>query len=151
MNAIIFKPGQQVCRILPEHLSVAVTVGASHHLLGLQHILRLAGVGIIGQFGQHAAYHGTGDDLMADLGGQSRGHELMVHSLENDLLKILARKTVFNKAAGGVRMAEHRIHFIKRQPVFYLVLITRADGLHKSGKQTDNFPGIPAIVLENQI
>ena len=147
VDALVAESGQKIGRVLAEYLGIAVAVGAPHGLLHGQHILGLAGVGIVGQLGQHAAHLGSGDHLMADLGGQGGGYELMVHGLENHFLKVLSREAVLDQSAGGVGMADHGVHLVEGQPVFHLVLIAFADGLHKAHEHIDGLPVVPAVVL----
>ena len=147
VDAFVAESGQQIGRILAEHLGVTVAVGAAHGLLHGQHILRLAGVGVVGEVGQHAAHFGSGNNLVADLGRQGGSHKLMVHGLEDHFFKVLARETVLDQSAGGEGVADHGVHFIEGQPVFYLILIAGADGLHKTDKHVDGLAVVPAVVF----
>ena len=139
MDVVILIIGQQRRGIFAEHLRVAVRINAAHPLLRFQHVLRLAGIRVVGQLRDHAANLGIRNDLVADLGCQRRGDKLMMHRLVTDLFKVLPRETVFDQTAGCVGMADDAVNLIEGQPVFYLVLVAFADRPDILFKEADDF------------
>ena len=84
---------------LPEHPSaVGRIVTTGHHVRieivlvvfvqnAAHHIVRVTGGRVAGKAGNHAAHHGTGNHLVAELHRQRIGHQLMVGTLEDMLRK----------------------------------------------------------------
>ena len=151
MDAAVPVVGQKIAWIDAEDLGVGEGIRCPHHLLCLQDILRLAGIGVVRELREHAADLCGRVHLVDDAGRLGRCHELVVHRLGNHLIEPLAREAVLHKGARDERVALDGVDLIEREPVLHLSLPACHAGTDKAGEEIDRFARVPALVGKDKI
>ena len=151
MDAAVPVVGQKVARIDAEDLRIRESIRCSHHLLRLQDIFRLAGVGIVGELREHAADLCIWVHLVDDAGRLGRCHELVVHGLGNHLIEALSRETVLHESSRDEGMALDGVNLIEREPVLHLALPACHARTHEAGEEIDCLAGVPALIGKHEI
>ena len=148
VRPFLFNPA----RIFAAHLHVGIQ--GIHPVVFLRQIdiLGIARFRIGHRFGYHAADLKLRVDLTGEFRRQRGSDQLMMQRLVNGFLGLqLGWIILFDDPDGRKRMTEHRIDFIKRQPVFHQILIPVEANLGIADKMIDDLARRPAFAMGHEI
>ena len=138
-----------VGRVVPAalHVDEEVVLLVAH--LRLAHVRRIAGVGVVGAGGEHAADLHVGIDLVRDLGRPGARHELVVGGAVLRGIPVLA--LLEHQARSHERQVQDHVDLVEGKPVPHQALVAGEQHRHELPVEVDERAVAPAAVLLDEI